>query len=225
MKIVILEFYSMGEAFLNKDNNQLIITSVFILYGNSASDELAIKMASEVQSAWNETPSVITIKRTEYLIHFNMHGSFQPGITPDEIHANLNPQMNFFRVEDFSRLHISFVDEIGCNTGYFLYDNLTNNSTTAAHEYGHTIGLVHPYNLDIRGQGRPGIMYPRGTLVDAPFQWDPEVPAGTKGGTLNPAYRKVLSSDIQDLHLEKLRFNKKDKAILGDFTNLYHEKH
>lgn len=215
----------MGEAFLNKDNNQLIITSVFILYGNSASDELAIKMASEVQSAWNETPSVITIKRTEYLIHFNMHGSFQPGITPDEIHANLNPQMNFFRVEDFSRLHISFVDEIGCNTGYFLYDNLTNNSTTAAHEYGHTIGLVHPYNLDIRGQGRPGIMYPRGTLVDAPFQWDPEVPAGTKGGTLNPAYRKVLSSDIQDLHLEKLRFNKKDKAILGDFTNLYHEKH
>lgn len=215
----------MGEAFLDKENNQLIITSVFILYGNSATDDLAAKMASEVQNAWNEPPFFIIVKKAEYLVRFIVHGFYQPGITPDEIHANLNPQMNFFRVEDFSRLHISFVDETGCNTGYFLYDNLVNHSTTAAHEYGHTIGLMHPYNLDIRGQDQPGIMYPRGTLVDAPFQWDPEVPAGTKGGTLNPSYRKVLPADIQHLHLEKLKFNKEQKAVVGDFTNLYHEKH
>lgn len=215
----------MGEAFLDKDNHQLIITSVFILYGSAASNELAFNMASEVENAWNEPQALIELKKVIYTVHFHIQGFFQPGISPDEIHANMNPQVNFFRVEDFSRLHISFVDEIGCNTGYFLYDNLTNNSTTAAHEYGHTIGLVHPYHLDIRGQGQPGIMYPRGTLVDAPFQWDPEVPAGTKGGTLNPGYRKVLLTDINNLRLERLRFNKNYKAIVGDFTNLYHEKH
>lgn len=215
----------MGEAFLDKDNHQLIITSIFILYGNSATNELAFNMASEVENAWNEPQVVFNIKNNPYLVRFNIEGYFQPQITPDEIHANLDPKLNFFRVEDFSRLHISFVDEIGSNSGYFLHDNLTNHSTTAAHEYGHTIGLVHPYYLDIRGQGQPGIMYPRGTLVDAGYQWDPEVPAGTKGGTLNPAYRKVLPQDIQNLHLDQLRFNKENKAVVGDFTNLYHEKH
>lgn len=215
----------MGEVFFDKENNQLIISSIFILYGNAASNELAVNMALEVESAWNEPQTVINIKNNSYPIRFNIRGYLKKEISPDEIHANLNPAINFFRVEDFSRLHISFVDEIGCNTGYFLYDNLTNNSTTAAHEYGHTIGLLHPDYLDIRGQGQPGIMYPRGTLVDARYQWDPAVPSGTKGGTLNPAYRKVLPSDIQNLHLERLRFNGEWKAVVGDFTNLYHEKH
>lgn len=215
----------MGEAFLDKENNQLIITSVFVLYGDSASNGLAINMAAEVEAAWNEPQALINIKGNLCLVQFHIRGYCRKEISPDEIHTNLDPGINFFRVEDFSRMHISFVDEIGCNTGYFLNDNLTNHSTTAAHEYGHTIGLLHPNNLDIRGQGQPGMMYPRGTLVDAPFQWDPEAPAGTKGGTLNPMYRKVLPSDIQNLHLEKLRFNREQKAVIGDFTNLYHEKH
>ncbi len=219
------EFALMGEAFLDTDTNRLIISSIFILYGNAASGDLAKGMALEVEDAWNEPQVFINLKGISYLIRFNIQGLLQPNISPDEIHANSDFRMNFFRVEDFSRLHISFVDEIGCNTGYFLYDNLTNHSTTAAHEYGHTIGLLHPHYLDIRGQGQPGIMYPRGTLVDAGYQWDPAVPAGTKGGTLNPAYRKVLPSDIQNLHLEKLGFNGEWKAIVGDFTNLYHEKH
>lgn len=215
----------MGEVFLDTETHQLIITSIFILYGYSASDTLANNMASEVQSAWNEPQYVVKIKSDLFLVRFDIRGFYQPDISPGSIHANLDPRLNFFRVEDFSKLHISFVDEINCNTGYFLYDNLINHSTTAAHEYGHTLGLVHPYNLDIRGSGQPGIMFPRGTLVDSQYQWEPSVPAGTKGGTLNPMFRRVLASDVDDLRLERLTFNKENKSILGDFTNLFHNKH
>jgi hypothetical protein len=215
----------MGEAFINTEQNALIITSVFVLYGKAAGNSLAADMAAEVQEAWNEPKAVVKLNDTVFHVIFNISGIYDPDISPDEVHANLDPRINFFRVENYSRLHISFVDEIGCNTGYFLYDNLINRSTTAAHEYGHSLGLLHPDYLDIRGRGTPGIMYPRGTLVDRVFQWDPHVPAGTKGGTLNPAYRKVLVSDIADLHLERLKFNKENKAVIGYFTNLYHEKH
>ena len=99
---------------------------------------------------------------------------------------------NYFRVEEFSESHISFVDGIGSNTGYFKLDNLLNNSTTAAHEFGHTLGLLHPEHLDIRGKGAPGIMYPRGTIVDPHFQYDPDAEPAATGGTMNPFHRKVL---------------------------------
>ena len=68
-------------------------------------------------------------------------------------------------------------------------------------------------------------MYPRGTLVDPPFQYYPEAAAGEKGGTLNPFTRKVLQKDIDDLHLNDLNFNKNGFAILGGYTSVWHEKH
>ncbi|MFZ1305860.1 MAG: peptidase M10, partial [Ferruginibacter sp.] len=129
------------------------------------------------------------------------------------------------RVEEFVHGDISFVDAINCNTGYFKLQNILDNSTTAAHEFGHTLGLLHPHNLDIRGAGTPGIMYPRGTLVDPPFQYYPEVAAGEKGGTLNPFTRRVLQKDIDDLHLADLPFNERGKAVIGEFSSVWHEKH
>ena len=69
---------------------------------------------------------------------------------------------------------------VGCNTGYFKLENLYKGSTTAAHEYGHTLGLQHPADLDLRGKGIPGIMYPRGTLVDPQFQYDLQNPRCTR---------------------------------------------
>ena len=67
-------------------------------------------------------------------------------------------------------------------------------------------------------------MYPRGTLVDPQFQYDPSIPAGQKGGTMHPMYRRVRQKDIFDLKLEKLDFENSN-AIIGEFTNIYHWDH
>ena len=113
------------------------------------------------------------------------------------------------------------MDGLGSNTGYFKLENLYKGSTTAAHEYGHTLGLPHPEDMDIRGKGIPGIMYPRGTLVNAEYQYDPNVAAGVKGGTLYPIHRRVKQGDIDDLGLLKI-VQSKDK-IIGKFSSVYHE--
>ena len=67
-------------------------------------------------------------------------------------------------------------------------------------------------------------MYPRGTLVDPQFQYDPSTPAGMKGGTMNPIYRKVIYKDIDLLKLQRRQFLH-GKTIIGEFTNVFHPNH
>jgi hypothetical protein len=166
----------------------------------------------------------ISLKGTEFRIIFNITASIEPTITSIEIYQNLDPRNNYFRIEEFATGNISFVDGLGCNSGYFKLENLYKGSTTAAHEYGHTLGLEHPHDLDIRGKGIPGIMYPRGTLVDPQYQYDPDKSAGTKGGTMHPMFRRVLQQDINNLKLHHIRFEN-GKAIVGEFSNIWHDAH
>ncbi|MBA4167605.1 MAG: hypothetical protein H0X41_08710 [Chitinophagaceae bacterium] len=143
---------------------------------------------------------------------------------PETVWYNDDPKLNFFRIEKYVTGNVSYVDGIGSNTGCFKLDNLMQTTTTAAHEYGHTIGLEHPHNTDIRGGLQCGIMYPRGTLCDAHLQYDPAASAAAHGGFLDPQHRKVCLSDIENLHLHKLDFNEHGFAQLGEFTSIYHDK-
>jgi len=215
----------MGEAELLAGSRQLIIHSDFFLYGDAANELLSTQIANDIADHWNEPHAKVQVKKVWYEVWFNITGKWQQYLTPQMVYENTNPRNNYFRVEEFSELDISFVDAIGSNTGYFKLDNLLNNSTTAAHEYGHTLGLVHPYNLDIRGTGTPAIMYPRGTIVDPHFQYDPAAAPASKGGTLNPFYRKVLQKDVDDLRLHKLSFNINNCAVVGEFSSVWHDKH
>jgi hypothetical protein len=214
----------MGEVELNKSSQQIIIHSVFYFYGDAATAVLSNQIAEDIQTHWNEPVMDIVIKGLSYHVRFNIQGIYEPELAPEIVWYNDNPRNNYFRIEEFSGLHISFTDGLSCNTGYFKLDNLLNNSTTAAHEYGHTLGLDHPSNLDIRGQGQPGIMYPRGTVCDPEFHYDYHAVAGAKGGTLNPYTRKVMPPDIEALRLQRLSF-KNGFASLGDFSSVYHDKH
>jgi hypothetical protein len=214
----------MGIAEINNNTNTITIKANLFFYGNSANDALSKQIADDINLFWNIIDGHAMIGGRGYGFILNTTGFYAPNLTQKNVEENTNPLNNFFRIEEYSNIDISFVDGINSNTGYFKLQNLINNSSTAAHEFGHTLGLEHPEELDIRGQGTPGIMYPRGTIVDPHFQYDPSVPAGVKGGTMNPYHRKVLQKDIDDLHLERLRF-RNGLAVVGAFTSVWHYAH
>ncbi|MBL7699339.1 MAG: peptidase M10 [Chitinophagaceae bacterium] len=215
----------MGEAELNTAAGELVIRSIFYFYGEATTPELATQIAADIQTHWNEPRAHVIIRKKSYTVRFEIAGYSDPALNPEKVWYNDNPRLNFFRLETFAAGNISFVDGLGSNTGYFLIDNLVQTSTTAAHEYGHTIGLGHPHILDIRGNKEPGIMYPRGNICDPEFQYWPHARPGEHGGFLDPKYRRVLASDIEALKLHKLDFDEGGFAKLGEFSSLYHQKH
>ena len=194
----------MGTAELK--SSTLIIHSHIFTYGNAATEELTQNIRDEIETLWNEPQATVFLNDVRHPIIFNITASFAPAITPLDVYKNLDARNNYFRIEEFAFNNISFVDGLGCNSGYFKLENLYKGSTTAAHE------------------GVPGIMYPRGTLVDPPFQYEPDKAAGTKGGTMHPMYRKVKQEDIELLNLHKLHFEN-NIAILGEFTSVWHDAH
>ena len=214
----------MGEAEINGNNKTLTIFSHIITYGNVGDDMLTQRIRDEIETMWNEPKGIITIHERKFYIVFRITAEFKNDITELDVLQNTDPRNNYFRIEEYVNGNISFVDGIGCNSGHFKLENLYEGSTTAAHEYGHTLGLVHPHDLDLRGKGVPGIMYPRGTLVDPQYQYDPSKPAGVIGGTMHPRFRKVFQSDIDELKLHRL-FSRSSKAVVGEFTNVFHWAH
>jgi hypothetical protein len=212
-----------GEAEVTS-NNIITIHSHIIIYGNAAATILAERIRDEIETMWNEPKAIVTIHGESFQIVFRITAEIKKEVSELDVLQSTDPRINYFRIEEYVNGNISFVDGIGCNTGHFKLENLYEGSTTAAHEYGHTLGLDHPKILDLRGKGVPGIMYPRGTLVDPQFQYDPSRPAGTQGGTMHPKFRKVFQQDVEQLKLHRLSFQNK-RAIIGEFTNVYHWSH
>ena len=212
----------MGEAEIN--GSQVIIAAHLITYGNAAGEEVTSRIREEIETLWNEPQGMVFLKSSAFRTIFRITAEYRSALDEIEVYQNLDPRNNYFRIEEYAHGNISFVDGIGCNSGYFKLENLYKGSTTAAHEFGHTLGLHHPTETDIRGQGTPGIMHPRGTLVDAHLQYDPLMQAGITGGTMHPMHRKVQPRDIQNLKLDDLRF-RDGRAVVGAFTNIYHWDH
>jgi hypothetical protein len=214
----------MAEVVFDPRGEALTVHTDFYLYGEAASPSIARHISEEINDLWNEPRASTAFNGRNINIRFRVEAIYQPDLAPETVWYNDNPRLAFFRIEEYSGYDISFVDGLSCNTGYFKLGNLTEGSTTAAHEYGHMLGLEHPRILDIRGKGVPGIMYPRGTLCDPAYQYIAEAEAGTKGGTLNPVHRRVTNQDIAALSLDRLRFQG-GKALLGGFSSIFHQQH
>jgi len=199
----------------------LVLRAHIITYGHASDPILTARIREEIESMWNEPKVRIPVSGRELSVEFRISAAYAPDLDPAAVLNNTDPKKNFFRIEEKVFGNISFVDGLGCNSGFFQADNLYQGSTTAAHEFGHTLGLDHPWDLDLRGKGRPGIMYPRGTLVDPQFQYDSAMEAGLPGGTMHPMHRRVTKADILALGLDRLSASNR-QTVLGRFTNVYH---
>lgn len=213
----------MGEAWLNASDRIMEIAAEFHFYGQAASQAIASELAHNVQQLWNEPEYEVVVGSLRYRLLFKTSGFYRPDLEELEVLSNTEPRRNYFRIEFQSEAGLCSVDDTPGNTGFLLFDQVLPPSTTLAHEFGHSLGLRHPIDLDQRGKGQPGIMCPRGTLVDFPYQYDPAAMALAPGGTLHPAKRKVTMADLECLKLAELSFDKSGKAVVGGFSSVWHE--
>lgn len=206
------------------NTQEALLRADIIIYGAAADESLSTQIAEEIGTLWTEARGKIRLGPNLYTLSFAICGFYKPGLSPEDIFQNRDPRKNFFRIETFVNGNISFVDAINCNTGFFKLDNLYPGSTTAAHEFGHTIGLEHPHHLDLRGKGLPGMMYPRGTIVDPEYQYDPAASPGQQGATLHPQFRRVCKEEVAMLQINE-HYTIDNGWVIGDFSNVWHDPH
>ena len=121
----------MGEAIIIEKEQEIVVRSIFHFYGNAADEAIARLIAQDIALQWNEPRVTIRLRKNDYAIRFEIEGRYRPDLKPEEVIMNTDPANNYFRIENFARGNISFVDGIGSNTGYFLRENLLQHSTTA----------------------------------------------------------------------------------------------
>jgi RHS repeat-associated protein len=219
-----------GEPVIDKKNKTITVYSKIIFYSSSSSMNVltAMSIANKTERQYNAANGTVKIDGTTYKVKFKITGDYRNETFDNiksEIESNKDIKNNYFRVEATNSSETSYTDAIGANTGFFVSDQILDaNSTTVSHEYGHTLGLPHEKNADgsykvIHGQ--TGIMVTQNNDVDPPYQ-ENKVRKGFFSPLTDRDKRKVTQSDIDNLHLEQLKFDKNGKAKLGKLTNTYH---
>ncbi|WP_159477090.1 peptidase M10 [Dyadobacter sp. 3J3] len=208
------------------EKNQIEIISRLYLYGSQATLEIGNKIIDEINRMYNEPEVFVEFNGKQFNVLFSIGFKI---ISASEAMmratVNFNYKNNFIRIEDENRITRSFMGYgIGDNVGHWLTSDNLGTSTTAAHEFGHSLGLDHPANLDFRGSDSPPpIMAPRGSLVNPQYQWEPTAKAGEFGGTMNPKYRKVTKEEVL-LILKDLNFENKQNNYIGQLSNTLFDK-
>src|SRR5258706_12255416 len=114
----------MGEAEIDLLHHTITIHSHIITYGDAADEKLTENIRSEIETMWNEPQGAIIIKKIPLSVVFRITAELRPSIDMTEVYSNTNRRNNYFRIEEYARGNISFVDGVGCNSGYFKVENL-----------------------------------------------------------------------------------------------------
>ncbi|HEV7378379.1 MAG TPA: hypothetical protein VGN64_01185 [Dyadobacter sp.] len=200
---------------------QIRISACLLLYGSEASHDVGAQIIEEINSMYNAPMAKMTVANNEIQVVFDIsYELINTSQVADIATTNQDYRYNFIRIESQNHITRSFMGfGLGDNSGHWLTSDQLGTSTTAAHEFGHCLGLDHPVNPDFRGSSTPPpIMAARGSLVDAQYQWNPLAKAGEYGGTMNPKYRKVTTDEIA-LILEGLNFEETETYYLGYLSN------
>ncbi|WP_367915285.1 hypothetical protein [Leadbetterella sp. DM7] len=206
------------------EEGEIRVKAVIFLYGKYADAPLAQAIEAEINRMWNAPEVVIPVRMQLLTVRFRVE--VEPVSLEEarqKMQDNRSHEVNFVRVEDANIVERSMMGRgLGQNSGHWLITDQLGQSTTAAHEFGHALGLPHPHQLDYRGTGYPPLMAPRGTLVDAVFQWNPLAEPGAYGGTMNPVHRRVRPEEIMDV-LARAEFNG-DYFIIGEISNYFYDE-
>ena len=219
---------SFGSALvlLDRDAGLATVQGKIIFYGPQATEDVAYSAATEVQTYWNggtdsypATQYLSTmIEGKSYQVIFDISYQLVSDETAKDMMATSpGPELTFIQILQGNAANgdRSYMSDLGANTGVWYLSDDIGKSTTVAHEFGHGMGLAHPVKSDWRGRGQPDIMSPRGTIVDADYQWNVNAAAGAAGGTISPYKRRVIQWDINNLQLSQLNFGYGTSAALN----------
>ncbi|MBX2952382.1 MAG: hypothetical protein KF870_07740 [Leadbetterella sp.] len=206
------------------EEDEIRVKARIFLYGKYADAPLAADIEAEINRMWNQPLVVIPVPDRYLKVRFQVRVE---AITVEEakqkMRENRSHEVNFVRVEDANIVERSMMGMgLGQNSGHWLITDQLGQSTTAAHEFGHALGLPHPRQLDYRGTGYPPLMAPRGTLVDAIFQWNPLAEPGAFGGTMKPVHRRVRQEEIMEVLARAVQVE--GNFIIGEISNLYFDE-
>ncbi|MBL7714407.1 MAG: hypothetical protein JNL01_03000 [Bdellovibrionales bacterium] len=215
---------------LNSIAGEIVMKAQMVYYGENVDPAMAAKATDEIQGLWSgqsfrpgeaSHPLKVKVGAGNYALRAEVTYVI---VTLAEAQAlantNTDPSVNFIRFRKGGMPgDRSYYHSLGANSGVFYETDGIGTSTTTAHEFGHGLGLDHPSNFDWRKLGRPAIMCPRGTIVEAQYQWNPKAQAGASGGTMNPIWRLVSQWDVDNVGIDKLTFDASGNAWVGYATN------
>jgi hypothetical protein len=205
--------------------HELQMKAHLIFYGSNFDPASPGKATDEINRLWSSDPSgkphIVRLDDGDYALRAVLTYEVLPIERVREIaKSNTDPGIHFIRMEKGGNPGDRSFYYLGANCGTFYDSDELGISTTAPHEFGHGLGLPHPDEGDWRGKGVPPVMAPRGTWVDAQYQWDPNAQAGAAGGTVKPHFRKVTHWDLGWLALgTSLHFDARNVAALGEAQN------
>ncbi len=207
------------------EKQSVIIKGKIYFYGTYAENNLGFKIVSEINNFWNAPEVSFTRNGKSYSVSFQIsQESVDLETAATLMKSNTSYEVNFVRIEDKNVTERSMMGYgMGENSGHWIITDKLGESTTAAHEFGHALGLPHPDEVDFRNTGLPPIMAPRGTIVDAIYQWNPLADAGMPGGTMMPRHRRVRAEEVEAV-LAQMIYVDENTSKIGKITNYFFDE-